>query len=156
MLIFTSCSKKEDRSITSNTNTVIQNNLIETDLYTISISNNIKVEKKLGNMLEFLIDDKVVGGLNVLSYYSDQPEYQLDPNHSLMLSSEKLKKYKYDGAQKKYELYPTAASGDTTKTYQTHLFFTFSDKKAAYDIYFNTPTFSENTIITIVKSFTLK
>lgn len=141
----------------NNTNTNAKTNLVETDSYTISIPDNINITKQLnGEVVIFSMNGKTIGGLDTLSYYPDQPEYQLDPNHSLLISSKKLQNMKYNVLEKKYEMYPPAASGDTTKTNVTHLFFIFKDKKIYYDLYFDMAAVNEATILDIGKSFKLK
>lgn len=147
MLLFISCTEKKSSDT----------NLIETDSYTVLISDNINATKQLnGEVVVFSIDGKSIGGLDTFIYYPDQPEYQLDPNHSLVVSSKKLKNMKYDVLEKNYDMYPPAASGDTTKTNVTHLFFIFKDKKVYYDLYFDTSAVDETAILEIGKSFKLK
>lgn len=129
---------------------------IETELYTISVPDNFQVKHTIGNMLEFYINNKNIGGLNALNYYPDQPEYQLDPNHSILVSTSKLKNMNYETLLKKYEISQPAASNDTTIKYQTHIFFIFQDKKLSYDLFFYTPDINDNTILDIGKSFKIK
>jgi hypothetical protein len=139
----------------NNISTNPKTNLIETDLYTISIPSNIKVKEEFGGkLLDFIINDKTIGGLQVVGYYPGKPESPYGPNHSLLVSSNKLKNMKYDVLENKYEMYPPAASGDTTKTNVTHLFFLL--KEFAYDLYFDTSAVNDATILEIAKSFKLK
>lgn len=170
IISFTSCSSKKASIINNQSqasNKIItssapkqadpKTNLVETDSYTVSIPDTFDVTKQLGGLVVvFSKNGKTIGGLDTLIYYADQPEYQLDPNHSLVVSSKKLQNMKYDVLEKKYEMYPPAASGDATKTDVTHLFFIFKDKKIAYDLYFDTSEVNDAAILDIGKSFNLK
>lgn len=130
-------------------------NLIKTDFYTISISADISVKKELdGKLLNFSINGKTIGGLQVVGYYPDKPKSPFGPNHSLLVSSNRIKDMNYEVLENKYEMYPPAASGDTTKTNVTHLFFLLKDY--AYDLYFDTSAVKDTTILEIGKSFKLK
>jgi hypothetical protein len=177
VISFTSCSSKEvstlnkqsqtsNKIITSNApkqtepnkakdiSTDSKINLIKTDFYIISIPADISVKKELdGKVLDFSINGKVIGGLQVVGYYPDKTKSPFGPNHSLLVSSNKIKDMNYEVLENKYEMYLPAASGDTTKTNVTHLFFLLKDY--AYDLYFDTSAVKDTTILEIGKSFKL-
>lgn len=129
---------------------------VQTDLYQLSIPKEWSVEKQPGSSLIFRKDGNVIGGLDILAYYPDQPISQLQPNHSEIIESKKLEGFFTGVIQEKLKITPPAASGETAVTEQIHLFFILKDKNMAYDLYFNIPDVDEQTVLSIAKSFSLK
>lgn len=154
-IITSNAPKQTEPNRANNISTDPKINLIKTDFYTISIPADISVKKELdGKLLDFSINGKIIGGLQMVGYYPDKPKSPFGPNHSLLVSSHKIKDMNYEVLENKYEMYPPAASGDTTKTDVTHLFFLLKDY--AYDLYFDTSAVKDTTILGIGKSFKLK
>ncbi len=129
---------------------------VQTELYQLSISKEWSAEKQPGSSLIFKKDSNVIGGLDILAYYPDQPISQLQPNHSEIIESRKLEGFFTEVIQERLKITPPAASGETAVTEQMYLFFIMKDKNMAYDLYFNTADVDEQTILSIAKSFKLK
>lgn len=128
---------------------------IHTDHYLISVPQDWTVEYLLGYSLSFKKDNKIIGGLDILGYYPDQPISQLEPNHSEVIESKKLEGFFTEVLEEKLKITPPAASGIINVTEQLHIFFIIKNRKRAYDLYFNTTDIEEQTFLNIAKSFKL-
>lgn len=129
---------------------------VQTDLYQLSIPKEWSAEKQPGSSLTFKKDSSIIGRLDILAYYPDQPISQLQPNHSEIIESRKLEGFFTEVIQERLKITPPAASGETAVTEQMHLFFIMKEKNITYDLYFNTADVDEHTMLSIAKSFSLK
>lgn len=128
---------------------------VTTDMYEITLPENITAARYPGSMLSFMISDKVTGGLDILGYYPDQPISALFPNHSETIDSKDLEGMALKAFEVKLRLSPPAASGSTEEREVIHIYLLDGDKKIAYDIYGDTTYVDENTLLDIAKSFRL-
>ncbi|MDF2650517.1 MAG: peptidase BlaR1, partial [Paenibacillus sp.] len=125
------------------TNAEINN--LQTDQYQLSAPKEWSIQKLPGSSLSYTKEGKVIGGLDIIEYYPDQPISQLRPNHTEVLDSKQLEGFFTETIQEKLKRTPPAASGDTTAMEQIHIYFIMKDKRIAYDHYFNTQDVDEQT-----------
>ena len=64
-----------------------------TELYEISIPGDWKTDTKPGNAVSFILNEKIIGGIEVISHYPDQPLSSIMPNHSEVLEQEEVKEF---------------------------------------------------------------
>lgn len=131
-------------------------NQVETDLYILQIPGDWSKIGQPGNTLIFKKGEKVIGGLEILTYYPGQPISQLFPNHSETVFTKKLEGFGTEALMASLKLSHPAASGDTSIVEQTHIYFIVSEKSTAFDLYVNAGDVDEDTLLSIAKSFKLK
>jgi hypothetical protein len=138
------------------------------DLYRISIPKDWTIEevevsqewlsdKKHTSPVQFKKGDKVVGELSPnKDYLSDKKLIPFDmPNHSETTEIRYLDSYFTKTMLIRLERTPPAASGDTTVTRELHICFILKDVNQVYDLTFNSEDVSDQTAMSIAKSFEL-
>lgn len=138
-----------------NTNAEIKKNT-QPDLYELTTPEDWSIRTLPFSSLSFEKNGNVIGGVDVVEYYPDQPIYQLRSNHTEVIESKKLEGYFTEAVLEKLKQTPPAASGDLTVTESTHIYFILKDKNKAYDLHFKTQDVDEQTALTIAKSLKLK
>jgi bla regulator protein BlaR1 len=109
-----------------------------------------------GSRLTFRRSEKVVGGLEIIGYYPDQPMSSLFPNHSETLYTKDLEDLELKAVEAKIRMTPPAASGSTEATDSIHVYLLDGVKNIAYDISVDPSYVDEDTPLSIAKSFKLK
>lgn len=133
------------------------NKTIKTKSYKINIPCGWSTQKIVSDVLVFKDKSKkIIGGVDVLAYYSDQPFHQLFPNHTEVIKSKKLFGFFTDVYEYKFEQMPPAAAKNTTVTYPKHFYYILKDKNIAYDLYFSKSDIKESVILKIAKSLKLR
>lgn len=129
--------------------------VMQAESYQLSVPEDWSIEQLPGSSLSFIKDGNVIGGLDPLHYYPDQPISQLRNNHTDVVESSPLQGYFAEVLFEKQVQTPPAASGDTTIKETTHIYLIVKDRKIAYDLYFNAEI-DEQTALGIAASFQLK
>lgn len=145
-------------NVTNNQDTVSENAdvSVETDLYQLFIPKTLTAKEELDSFMTFEKDNKVIGKIEILGYYADQPDSQLMPNHSELIKSEKLSGFSTDVIKMTLKVSDAAASESTDIFEQVHYYFLQKDKNLAYDLYFNTDHVNADTAENIASSFVIK
>jgi bla regulator protein BlaR1 len=130
--------------------------IIQTNLYQVSIPNNWTVKETPGYSLLFSQENRELGGIKIVGYYPDQPISHLYPNHSETVYEKELDDFFTKGLQAKLKITPPAAGGEDWVKEQIHIYILFKDENIAYDIWFDSNYIDEKKALTIAKSFELK
>lgn len=157
----------EAKAIDSGINALIDENLkldsenmeralIETDQYNLYLPETWNVTKLPGDFLIFEKDSKVIGSIEILGYYSDQPDSQLFSNHSELISSEELSGYSTKALKVRLTVSDSVATDDNGTVSKLHYYFLAADQNLAYDLSFLTSEIDDETAEMVAKSFQIK
>ena len=137
------------------------------DLYQISFPKDWSIEKipvspeylsgkKDMNTIQFKKADKVIGNMWTQNYLPDKKPIPFAmSNHSETTEIKYLDGFFTDVMLIRLEITPPAASGDTTVTRELHIAFIIKDINQVYDLFFNSADVSDQTALSIARSFEL-
>lgn len=153
LIVFaTSCTSN---TINSKSNKNYQT--ITTKSFTLLIPKEWSVEISNNILLKFKNKNNKIGSLDLISYEKNENINSVLPNHTEVISINKLKGFFTDTYEVKLVASQPAASGNLSKINQTHILFLLESQKVAYDLSFNTDDIvDEQTILNIANSFKLK
>lgn len=136
--------------------------IIETDLYQVSVPKNWILEIRHGHSIYFKQTNKeldgleVIGELQILGYYPDQPISHLYPNHTETLDYQELSGFFTNTLLVKFRMTPPAASHEDWVKNLIYIYFLIKDENRAYTLWFNSDYVDEETALKIAKSFRYK
>jgi hypothetical protein len=151
---FTGCFNSSKKI--SDEPSISKNQFVETDKFTIEAPDNWKVNKQADSSLIFQSNSNDIGGVNIITYDPTQPLYQLYPNHSELVSSEKIDGLASEAYKVILKLSQPAASQNQSTKNEVHFYFLLKDKNESYDLFFDKDKVDDNTALAIAKSLRVK
>lgn len=135
---------------------------LETDRFQVSLPKDWIVQIVPGYQMTFKKTSKeldgiqVIGGLEILGYYPDQPISHLYPNHTETLDYQELSGFFTKTLLVKFRMTPPAASHEDWVKNLMYIYFLRKDENRAYTIWVDSDYVDEKTALDIAKSFILK